>query len=105
MIRSKLTATKREITAKDTLIKKLQKENLVLKQGSNQSEVWSMRRLLAVIRSKLRKFKISHERKFKISHAHLVQKLKREKGKTMHAFRNQVKQIIIYFNQSAILMY
>ena len=60
IIRSKLTAAKKEITAKDALIKKLQKENLVLKHGSNQSEVRSMRKLLAVKRSKLRKFKISH---------------------------------------------
>ena len=60
MIRSKLTAARREINAKDTLIKKLQKENQVLKYGSSQSEVKRMRRLLAVIRSKFRKFKISH---------------------------------------------
>ena len=53
MIRSKLTAARREINAKDTLIKKLQKENQVLNYGSSQSEVKSMRRLLAVIRSKL----------------------------------------------------
>ena len=46
------------------------KENLVLKYGSSQSEVKSMRRLLAVIRSKFRKFKISHR--------HLVQKLERD---------------------------
>ena len=39
MIRSKLTASRREINAKDTLIKKLQKENQVLKYGSSQSEV------------------------------------------------------------------
>ena len=67
-----------------------------MKNGSSQSEVKSMRRLLAVIRSKLRKFKISH--------THLVQKLKRENN----ALRNQVRNIkadVIYFNQCTILMY
>ena len=39
------------MNAKDTLIKKLQKENQVLKCGSSQSEVKRMRRLLTVIRN------------------------------------------------------
>ena len=79
VIRSKITAARREINAKDTLIKKLQKENLVLKHGSSQSDVKSMIRLLAVIRSKFRKFRISN----------LVQKLKRENN----ALRNQVRNL------------
>ena len=81
MIRSKLTAARREINAKYTLIKKLQKENLILKYGNSQSEVKSMRRLLGVIKSKFKKFKISHR--------HLVQKLKSDNN----ALRNQVCNI------------
>ena len=59
VIRFKLTAAQ-EINAKDTLIRKLKNDNVVLKHGSSQSEVRSLRRLLAVIRSKFMKFKISH---------------------------------------------
>ena len=81
VIRSKLTAAKKEINTKDTLIKNLQKENLVLKHGSSQSEVKSVKRLMAVVRSKFRKFKLSHRR--------LVQKLKKENN----ALRNQVRNL------------
>ena len=80
VIRSKLTAAKKEINAKDTLIRKLKNDNVVLKHGSSQSEVRSLRRLLAVIRSKFRKFKISH--------THLVQVLKRENNVLRHQVHN-----------------
>ena len=75
MIRSKLTAAKKEINA---FIRKLKNDNLVLKRGCSQSEVRSLRRLLAVI--------ISNFRKFKISHTHLVLVLERENI----VFKNQV---------------